>query len=321
MRRPGAPSGPRLGRRALLAGAMAALGLRAAAQEAAPPSPPEPDPRLVAAADQVALAWVVTGDAEVDRASEAGLLGLSAGLTARTTVEPGPPVAVDLAVDDLSLLTFLYWPVTDAQPLPPPMAYLRLNHFLRTGGVILFDTRDGDIAGTGAPDGSPALRSLAAPLEIPPLAPLPPDHVLTRSFYLLETLPGRYEGAQVWVEAPAAEGRPGAPAAFGAASRNDGVSPVIIGGNAWAEAWALDRDGLPLFTVGRGAEGERQREMALRSGINIIMYVLTGNYKSDQVHVPELLERLRRRDAYRALDEPLRVPDLPAWPEPGDRLR
>lgn len=38
--------------------------------------------------------------------------------------------------------------------------------------------------------------------------------------------------------------------------------------------------------------GERQRELALRGGINLAMYALTGNYKTDQVHVGPLLERL-----------------------------
>lgn len=123
----------------------------------------DPDPRLVRAADEVALAYVVTGDAEIDRASEAGLTGLSQVLAQRTTVEPGAPIGVDLDRDDLSLLTFLYWPVSDAQVSPTPQAYVRLNHFLKSGGVILFDTRDGDIAGLGGPDGSAALRRLAAP--------------------------------------------------------------------------------------------------------------------------------------------------------------
>ena len=36
----------------------------------------------------------------------------------------------------------------------------------------------------------------------------------------------------------------------------------------------------------------RQREFAFRSGVNIVMYTLTGNYKADQVHVPALIERL-----------------------------
>ena len=73
---------------------------------------------------------------------------------------------------------------------------------------------------------------------------------------------------------------------------NDGGTPVVIGGNDWAAAWAVDDRGNRMFPVGRGMAGERQREIALRFGVNLIMHVLTGNYKSDQVHVPALLERL-----------------------------
>jgi hypothetical protein len=47
-----------------------------------------------------------------------------------------------------------------------------------------------------------------------------------------------------------------------------------------------------MYQIGRGRAGERQREMAIRFGINLVMYVLTGNYKSDQVHVPALLDRM-----------------------------
>ena len=257
----------------------------------------DPDPRLIRAADEVALAYVVTGDPEVDETSEAGLRGISQVLAARTTVEPGEPIGLDLDRDDLSLLTFLYWPVSDDQPSPSPQAYVRLNHFLRSGGMILFDTRDGDIAGLGGPDGTAALKRLAAPLDIPPLAPVPRDHVLTRTFYLLQDFPGRYQGRDNWAEAPPAD----AAAAEGVPFRslNDGVSPVVIGGNSWAEAWALDENGLPMFSVGSGLDGERQREMANRFGVNLIMYVMTGNYKSDQVHVPALLDRLRQEEAIR----------------------
>ena len=257
----------------------------------------QPDPRLIRAADEVALAYVVTGDPEIDEISAAGLRGISQVLAERTTVEPGEPIGLDLDRDDLSLLTFLYWPVSDDQPSPSPQAYVRLNHFLRSGGMILFDTRDGDIAGLGGPDGTAALKRLAAPLDIPPLAPVPRDHVLTRTFYLLQDFPGRYQGRDIWAEAPPAD----AAAAEGVPFRslNDGVSPVVIGGNSWAEAWALDENGLPMFSVGSGLDGERQREMAYRFGVNLIMYVLTGNYKSDQVHVPALLDRLRQEEAIR----------------------
>jgi len=71
---------------------------------------------------------------------------------------------------------------------------------------------------------------------------------------------------------------------------NDGVSSVVIGGNDWAGAWATDGSGRSILPVVPG--GERQREMAMRFGINLVMYSLTGNYKGDQVHLPAILERL-----------------------------
>ena len=113
--------------------------------------------------------------------------------------------------------------------------------------------------------------------------------MLTRTFYLLQDFPGRWADSPVWVEAsPDAEEVEGMPFR----NLNDGVTPVVIGGNDWASAWAVQDGGQPMFPVGRGIAGERQREMALRFGINLIMYVMTGNYKSDQVHVPALLDRL-----------------------------
>ena len=268
--------------------ALAALALPAPggarAQEAG-------DERLIEVAGNVVLANVTTGDAQVDKVAQAGLLGLSEVLFARTSVEPILPVSVDLEKDDLSLFTFLYWPVTTTQPAPSPMAYQKLNRYLRTGGMILFDTRDADVAGFGAasPEGR-RLQALAAPLDIPPLEPIPSDHVLTRAFYLLQDFPGRHAGRAVWVEAapPDAEQAEGMPFR----NLNDGVTPVVIGGNDWASAWAVDDVGRPMLPVGRGLGGERQREIAYRFGVNLIMHVLTGNYKSDQVHVPALLERL-----------------------------
>src|SRR5260221_13275534 len=114
-------------------------------------------------------------------------------------------------------------------------------------------------------------------VKIPPLAPVPPDHVLSKSFYLMHDYPGRWNGGQLWIEP--VEDR-----------INDGVASVIVGGNDWAGAWAVDGQGRPAYAVVPG--GEQQREMAFRFGINLVMYVLTGNYKTDQVHVPAILERL-----------------------------
>ncbi|SFJ36568.1 DUF4159 domain-containing protein [Celeribacter neptunius] len=242
------------------------------------------------ATSELTLAYVRTGDAALDRVSEAGLAGLSQVLTARTSVEPGPPMGVDLESDPLGFFPILYWPVAAGQQMPSAEAYAKLNAYLRTGGMIVFDTRDADVASFGAatPTGV-RLQALAGPLDIPALEPIPEDHVLTRSFYLLRDFPGRHAQGTIWVEAsPAMQAAEGMPFR----NLNDNVTPVIIGGGDWAAAWAVDDTGFPLLPVGRGLTGERQREMAYRFGVNLVMYVLTGNYKSDQVHVPALLERL-----------------------------
>ncbi|MFS4581425.1 DUF4159 domain-containing protein [Phaeobacter sp. C3_T13_0] len=255
----------------------------------------KPDPAADALASERAaeltLAHVLTGDPKVDRLARDGLQGLSNTLRFRTSVEPAPPASVDLEHDELAFFPLLYWPVTANQVMPSGAAYDRLNTYLRTGGMILFDTRDADLTRAGA--SSPAgrrLQQLALRLDVPPLEPLPADHVLTRTFYLLQDFPGRHTRGAVWVEAAPvdAEQIEGIPFR----NLNDGVTPVVIGGNDWAAAWAVDDNGRPLLPVGRGYAGERQRELAYRFGVNLIMHVLTGNYKSDQVHVPALLDRL-----------------------------
>ena len=272
---------------AVLALCLSALPPPAGAQTSA-----APDDRLaLQATTAVVLAHVLTGDAQVDALAEAGLRGLGQKLAERTSVEPEAPVGVDLDRDELAFFPFLYWPVTATQPLPSAKAYAALNRYLRTGGMILFDTRDADVAGfSGTTPEGRRLQELAAQLDVPPLEPIPADHVLTRTFYLLQDFPGRYAGRSIWVEesAPDAEQVEGMPFR----NLNDGVTPVVIGGNDWASAWAVDGTGVPLYPVGRGFAGERQREIAYRFGVNLIMHVLTGNYKSDQVHVPALLERL-----------------------------
>lgn len=249
------------------------------------------DEFALAATVEVSLAHIITGDTRVDEIAAAGLSGLSDTLFFRTSVEPSPPTAVNLETDELAFFPILYWPITPTQPRPSAEAYTKLNDYLRSGGLILFDTRDADIAGFGAssPNGR-KLQDLAAPLDIPPLERLPADHVLTRTFYLLQDFPGRHTTRDLWVEAapPDAEQIEGMPFR----NLNDGVTPVVIGGNDWAAAWAVRSDGAPLLPIGRGYSGERQRELAYRFGVNLIMHVLTGNYKSDQVHVPALLDRL-----------------------------
>lgn len=266
-------------------------GLATAGQGRAQEAPPPDEAFALQATTGVVLGHVLTGDTGVDDLADAGLRGLGDRLWERTSIEPMPPIGVDIERDELAFFPFLYWPVTADMPTPSAKAYERLNQFLRTGGLILFDTRDADVAafGSATPEGE-ALQRIAAGLDIPPLEAIPQDHVLTRTFYLLQGFPGRHGPGTIWVEAAPSD----AELAEGMPFRNlnDGVTPVVIGANDWAAAWATDDAGVPLLPVGRGFAGEQQREMSYRFGINLIMHVLTGNYKSDQVHVPALLERL-----------------------------
>ena len=237
------------------------------------------------------LAYVITGDRQTDETSLAGLKGLTAVIAERTALEPGEPVGVDLSRDELSFHALIYWPIVEGAEPPPAETMARVDAFMRSGGTVVFDTRDALQQGTGL-GGTPAgetLKRILSTLDIPELEPVPRNHVLTKTFYLMEKFPGRYDSGDMWVEAMPAETDDEA-ASDRPARSGDGVSPIIITSNDLAAAWAIGDDFKPLYPVTPG--GPRQRELAFRAGINLVMYALTGNYKADQVHVPALLERL-----------------------------
>jgi hypothetical protein len=281
----------------LVAAAALASAQPLAAQEAVPNETPAPTggpaPNAVGGPDDFALkaalrtrlAYVVTGDDEIDRTSDEGLSGLSKVLRARTALEPAEPMAVDIDKDELSFFPILYWPVRqDASPLSDA-TLAKVDAFMKQGGLIVFDTRDHE-TGFGTASQNQGLSRLIGQLDIPPLEPVPESHVLTKSFYLMRSFPGRWDDGQLWVEAePADEAERSE-----RSRRTDGVSSIVITSNDLAGAWALDESNRPIYPTVPG--GEVQREMAFRAGVNIVMYALTGNYKADQVHVPALLERL-----------------------------
>lgn len=234
------------------------------------PALSEPDwDKALAAANHMRLAYMITGDKKMDETVQRGLDGLGTVLKRRTAVELSPAMAFNPEKDDPSLFPMIYWAITENQGELSDEAQNRLNLFLHTGGFLLMDTMGQD---------KPALLSkIAKNLQIGDLQPVSESHVLTRSFYLIKQFSGRFDFNDIWVEA--AEN-----------STRDRVSSVLIGKNAWAQAWARDDSLRPLYAVVPG--GEIQREQAYRFGVNLVMYILSGNYKGDQVHLPAIMQRL-----------------------------
>lgn len=236
-----------------------------------------------AAALEMRLAYIETGDARTDRATRAGLEGLSLVLFRRSSVEPAAPHAVDPEVDALDVYPVLFLSLPDNPEPLSETAVARLNAYMRNGGSLFVDTRRGGEIGSG--NSFAGLDTVLAGLDTPPLTPVPPDHVLTRSYYLLQAFQGRYSNRALWIEATGGADR--------TARRGDGVSRLFVGDADYLAAWAVDERGRPIYSVDGGDE---QREMSIRFGVNLIIYILTGNYKEDQVHVPALLERLGQDD-------------------------
>jgi len=266
---------------------LAAIPHQARAGDSAPVSDRDMDAALA-----TRLAYVVTGDASVDETSKLGLEALTRVLAARTSAELAEPVGLNPARDELAFYPLIYWPIVAGLPQPKPEARTRIAAFMKNGGTMIFDTRDALVARPGGPPTAEALwlRTFLKGVDVPELEPVPRDHVLTKTFYLLDRIVGRTAIGQTWIEAlppPDPNDHVRRPARAG-----DSVSPIIIASDDLAGAWAEDAGGRPLYPLIPG--GARQRELAMRSGINLVMYTLTGNYKADQVHAKDILERLTR---------------------------
>jgi hypothetical protein len=208
------------------------------------------------------LAYVETGNVRLDSKSRTGLAALSEILATRSTAALAAPIGVRFDRDALAFYPLLYWPVTAESDSLSETEALSVKRYLKRGGMILFDRQDGTVSD---PAIEAVLKRLNRQLDLPPMILMGADHVLTRSFYLLHSMPGRFVDGPIWIQADSAD--------------NDGVATVILGSNDWAGEWA-------------GLGDPANQEMAFRFGVNLCIYALTGNYKADQVHLPAILERL-----------------------------
>jgi hypothetical protein len=195
-------------------------------------------------------------------------------LEKRTSVDVElDPAVVSPTDGNLHETPLLYLAGDRGFDLPSTSAIEALRRFLTFGGFLLIDSAEGST--DGAFDGS--VRKLVTAIFPAPdkgLEVVAPDHVIYKSFYLLDKPLGRL------AIAPALE----------AVTRDDRLVCAYVA-NDLGGAWARDDFGNYDYPCEPG--GERQRELAFRVGVNIVMYALCLDYKSDQVHVPFIMKRRR----------------------------
>ena len=224
------------------------------------------------------LAYIKTPDKKLNAVSKSGLSTIKNLLETRTSVSPKEVIGVNITKDPIYYFPFLYWPLSKDLIILDITTVSKIKKYLTNGGMILFD-----IIGFSRESFSlesnkfKTIKSFLASIEADNLSPINEGHTLTKSFYLLKKFSGRWDNKNLLIESSNLE-------------EKDGVSSVILGFNDWAGAWALDINKNPLYPIVPG--GERQREISYRFGINIVMYALTGNYKSDQIHFKSILNRL-----------------------------
>lgn len=203
------------------------------------------------------LGVISNGAGDQESTAVMGLTALTGRVLQKTALEDIGVAKVDLENDDLSFYPFLYWPLTQ-NPGLSAAAQQKLQNYFSRGGMILINL-------SGQLSHNPAL--IAAGIALPALQPLPPDHPLLRTFYLLQDCQGRLTDGELWTERDVS-------------NRPDGVPAIFAGNRDWAGAWA------------HGGWGSAQDdEAAMRCGVNFVIYALTGNYKTDQIHVTAILER------------------------------
>tara|TARA_B100000686_G_C16568035_1_gene851371 strand:- start:156 stop:1004 length:849 start_codon:yes stop_codon:yes gene_type:complete len=147
-----------------------------------------------------------------------------------------------------------------------------LRNYLNLGGFLLIDDA------TGEPSSSfdSSIRKMISSLfPNTPLKKIPRDHSIFRSFYLINRVTGRIM-VKPYLEGIDIKGR----------------TALVYSANDLGGAWSTNKLGHWKYDMIGG--GALQRKISSRLGINIVLYALTLDYKKDMVHLPIILERLRR---------------------------
>ena len=168
---------------------------------------------------------------------------------------------------------FLYWGGDADVPPLTGSEVAGLRRFLSLGGLLFVDDAGAGPHGEPSGFGQAARRELARVLPERTPVPLGREHVLFRTFYLLQRAVGRVEG----------------PPTLDAIVRGTDTQ-VLLSEHDLGGALARDRAGVAWERPALPG-GESQREQAIRLAVNVSMYSLCSTYKDDQVHAPFLMRR------------------------------
>ena len=185
-----------------------------------------------------------------------------------TTSDPA-----DIRLSDANLFRYPFLVLSGDRrfPLPPENDIARLRRHITYGGFLLIDSAEGR-AGGGFDESVRRLLAQTLPGELP--IRIPDSHVLWKSFYVLRGAPGRI------IASPLLEG----------VERDRRLAVVYTQNDL---SGALARDGFGRWEHEVVPGGEDQREEAFRLAINLVMYALCLDYKTEQAHIDYIL-RTRR---------------------------
>ncbi len=191
----------------------------------------------------------------------------------RTSIEADRgSLQIELSHFNLYQYPFIYMAGSEEFEMFSGSELERLRNYLSYGGFLLIDNSSSNIRSKF----DISVRKMTDALfpQIP-LKKISRDHSIFRSFYLIDRVSGR-QLINSYLEGINIKGR----------------TVLVYSANDLGGAWARDKLGQWTHDIIGG--GSRARQLAIRLGVNIVMYALTLDYKKDMVHLPIILERLKR---------------------------
>ncbi len=209
------------------------------------------------------LAHVSATSHVVNTNAKRGLFQLSSFMSEKSSIEAKGVASIDIEHDEIAFFPFIYWPITNESPALSIAAQRKVQNYINSGGVILFDIQD------DAAQRNQSLRRVLGNVNIKALERVDSDHTLSRTFYIISAMHGEEPNDAIWVEQEDLDDP-------------ESVSSIIISQGNWAKTWAG-------YTYPVESD---EWEDAMRTGMNMVAYSMTGNYKKDLKHNDAVLEKI-----------------------------